>query len=131
MECKYDDYELVLSSIRERAETTFKTRNEDTLILIAEIDGIPLGYALGKIVEQEETADNGTGKMGLFDELFVDVSARGFGIGRKLIDNVTHWMEEKGISRIKLHAYSWNNNAKRLYEKYGFKEYAVSYEKFI
>ncbi|KJR44345.1 hypothetical protein UF75_5274 [Desulfosporosinus sp. I2] len=99
--------------------------------MIAEIDGIPLGYALGKIVEQEETADNGTGKMGLFDELFVDVSARGFGIGRKLIDNVTHWMEEKGISRIKLHAYSWNNNAKRLYEKYGFKEYAVSYEKFI
>ena len=131
IECKYDDYELVLSSIRERAKATFKNRNEDTLILIAEIDRIPIGYALGKIFEQEGTTDNGTGKMGLFDELFVDVSTRGFGIGRKLIDAVTHWMKEKGINRIKLHAYSWNNNAKRLYEKYGFMEYAVSYEKFI
>lgn len=131
IECKYDDYELVLSSIRKSAEATFKNRNEDTLILIAEINGIPVGYAFGKIFEQEETTDNGTGKMGLFDELFVDVSTRGFGIGRKLIEEVTHWMKEKGINRIKLHAYSWNNNAKRLYEKYGFKEYAVSYEKYI
>lgn len=40
-------------------------------------------------------------------------------------------MKEKGVNRVKLHAYSWNNNAKKIYERNGFKEYAVSYEKFI
>lgn len=130
-ECKYDDYELVRDSIRERAEETFCKRNENTLILIAEVDGVPMGYALGRIYEEEKTADNGTGLVGLFDELFVDDRARGLGIGKRLIDEVTLWMKEEGISRIKLHAYSWNENAKKLYEKYGFREYAVSYEKFI
>lgn len=131
MECKYDDYELVLKSIRNNAEGIFKNRNKDTLIIIAEIDREPVGYALGKIFEEEKTVDNGTGKIGLFDELYVDDRARGFGIGKKLIKEVIYWMKEKGIHRIKLHVYSWNNNAKTLYEKYGFKEYAVSYEKFI
>jgi len=76
-------------------------------------------------------ADNGTGRMGLFDELFVDAVARGLGVGQKLLDKTISWMKEKGINRIKLHAYSWNNQAKRLYEKKGFREYAVSYEIFM
>ena len=69
--------------------------------------------------------------MGLFDELFVDAVARGLGVGQKLLDKTISWMKEKGINRIKLHAYSWNNQAKRLYEKKGFREYAVSYEIFM
>ena len=131
IECKYDDYELVLDSIRIEAEKAFKNRNEDTLILIAEIDGKPIGYVLGKIYEEDKTAANGTGKIGLLDELYVDDIARVSGIGKKLIDEVIRWMRKKEISRVRLHAYSWNNNAKRLYEKYGFKEYAASYEKLI
>ena len=40
-------------------------------------------------------------------------------------------MKENRISRVKLHAYSWNDNAKKLYERNGFREYAISYETFI
>jgi GNAT superfamily N-acetyltransferase len=130
-ECKYDDYESVLISIKNRAEEIFNNTSEDTLILIAELEGSPVGYALGKIFQQDETADNGTGFMGLFDELFIDNTARGYGIGQKLIDEMMKWMKDKGVNRVKLQAYSWNNNAKRIYEQNGFKEYAVSYEKFI
>ncbi len=131
IECKYDHYELVLEAIKQKAEITFNNRNEDTLILIAEIDDLPVGYALGKIFEEEYTADNGTGKIGLIDEVFVDYGARGLGIGKTLIREVACWVQERGTNRIKLHVYSWNVNAKRLYEKCGFKEYAVSFEKFI
>lgn len=131
IESKYDDYELVINSITKHAQETFNIRNENTLILIAEIDGEPAGYALGRIFEESETADNGTGRMGLFDELFVDDKARGLGLGQKLLDETIKWMKEQGINRIKLHAYSWNAHAKRIYERNGFKEYAVSYETFI
>lgn len=130
-ECKYDNYELVINSIIRNAQEKFDSRNEDTSILIAELEGKPVGYALGRIFEEDETADNGTGRMGLFDELFLDDTARGLGMGQKLFDETINWMKEKRINRIKLHAYFWNNNAKRLYERNGFREYAVSYEKFI
>lgn len=130
-ECKYDDYEMVADSIKRKAEETFDSWDENILILIAEVDGRPAGYALGRIFEEEDTADNGTGRMGLFDELFVDEAARGLGLGQKLMDEAMKWFKDKGIARVKLHAYTWNGNAKRLYEHNGFHEYAVSYEKFI
>lgn len=130
-ECKYDNYEIVIDSIKRKAEETFVNRNEDTYILIAELEGNPVGYALGRIFEANTISDNGTGRMGLIDELFLDNSARGLGLGQKFIDQIINWMKEKKINRVKLHAYSWNCNAKRLYEKNGFTEYAVSYETFI
>jgi len=130
-QCKYDDYKSVIKSIQKNTEETFNNINENIIILIAELEGNPVGYVLGRIFEENETSDNGTGRIGLLDELFVNDTARGFGLGQKLIDETIMWMKEKKIKRIKLHAYSWNNNAKRLYERNGFSEYAVSYETFV
>lgn len=128
---RYDDYETVLATITKKAAETFDQRDNQIHILLAFLNGVAVGYALGRIFDQEETADNGTGRMGLFDELFVLDEARGHGIGKKLIDSLLDWFKDEEIHRIKLHAYSWNNNAKQLYERLGFKEYAVSYEKFL
>ncbi|MEH7444501.1 GNAT family N-acetyltransferase [Bacillus sp. JJ1122] len=130
-ECTYDNYESVINTIKQNAYETFNSRNDDTLILIAELEGTPVGYALGRIFEENEAADNGTGRMGLFDELFLEDAARGHGLGQRLLDETVNWMKDKGINRIKLHAYSWNDHAKKLYARNGFKEYAVSYETFI
>ncbi|MFA8451174.1 MAG: GNAT family N-acetyltransferase [Bacteroidales bacterium] len=129
--CKYDDYDLVLESIKEKADLSFNTRNEKLSIFIAEINGSPVGYALGRIYEEEKTADNGTGKIGLIDELYVDENIRQCGVGNKLINEVILWIKSRGINRVKLHAYSWNKNATHMYEKLGFDEYAVSLEKYI
>lgn len=128
---KQDDHEAVLACIRQRAAETFEAPCEDTLILIAEEGGSPLGYALGRIYEEDPCADNGTGRTGLFDELYVDASARGCGLGQKLLDETMAWFVSKGIRRIKLHAYSWNVTAREIYKRNGFEEYAVSYEKYI
>ncbi len=129
--CKYDDYTLVVEAIQKKAGETFDGRDENTLILMAEVSGEPVGYALGRIFMAEPTADNGTGRMGLFDELFLDDRARGMGLGQMLMDETLAWMKQQGISRVKLHAYSWNVHAKKIYERNGFREYAVSYEAFI
>lgn len=120
-ECKYDAYDIVRCSIQEKALKTFENRSANTIILFAELDNKPIGYVLGNILKEDNTSDNGTGDIGLLDELYVEDLARGLGIGRKLIDEVCKWMKEKEVSRIKLHAYSWNHNAKALYEKHGLK----------
>lgn len=124
-------YSLVVKAVRKKAEKTFINRDEGTLILIAELENKPVGYALARIYQENEAAENGTGIMGLFDELYIDDMARGAGPGQNLLDETMKWMKEQGINRVKLHANSWNDNAKRLYERNGFKEYVVSYEAFI
>ena len=129
--CKYDDYETVISRIKSKSITIFENRNSDILILIAELKNEPVGYVLARIYEEDKTADNGTGRIGLLDELFIDESARGLRIGQDLINQVIAWFKVKGINRIKLHAFSWNEVAKRVYEKNGFREYAVSYELYV
>ena len=126
-----DDCDLVMNAIQKKAVETFNNRDEDSLILLAECDSQPVGYALGRIYKEDETADNGTGRMGLLDELFVNESVRGLGIGDQLIDETLEWLKEEGINRVKLHAYSWNTKAKKIYERKCFKEYAVSYETYI
>jgi len=131
IKCKYDDYELVTKAIVEKVRTAFQNRDENTLYLVAESDQIPLGYVFAKIYEETQTADNGTGRVGLLDELFVDEKARSMGLGQKMIDETIKWFQANNICRVKLHAYSWNQSAKTIYEKNGFTEYAVSYEKFI
>lgn len=129
--CKYDDYDEILKKIENEAETSFDARDNDTSILIAELAGKPVGFAVGRIYEEDETADNGSGRMGLFDKLYLGDSARGFGLGQRLLDETMAWFRQKGISRVKLLAFSWNDHAKAIYERNGFKEYAVSYERFL
>lgn len=129
--CKYDDFNQVLHAIKTKAETTFSNRMNNTLVLIAELDKKQVGYALGRIIQEEATSDNGSGRTGLFDELFIDEEARGLKLGQQLIDGVMTWMKSNGIHRVKLHAYSWNTAARKLYERNGFVEYASSFGKFI
>jgi len=128
---KQDVYEIVQKSIRDKSAKTFDNRDDNCLIFIVESEGKSIGYALGRIYEEDQCADNGTGQIGLFDELYLDKEARGHGLGQKILDEMMHWFKAKGIKRVKLHAFSWNSKAKELYEKNGFNEYAVSYEKFI
>lgn len=128
---KYDDYGAVLLAIKDHAEKTFVNRSENDFILIARVGDVPVGYVLGRIYDEDPKADNGTGRVGLLDELYLEDSARGLGLGRRLIEETMDWMKENGITRVKLHAYTWNKKAVRLYEHYGFQEYAVSYEAYI
>lgn len=130
-ECRYDDFNRVLDAIKNKAGETFNNRDDDVLILIAILNNKPAGYALGRIYREAATADNGTGRMGLFDELYVEETARGFKLGQQLTEGVMTWMKSKGIHRVKLHAYSWNTTARKLYERNGFIEYTSSFEKFI
>jgi len=131
IKCKGDNYDLVLKEIEGRAAERFEKAGESMRILVVEQEGILIGYALGEIFRENPASDNGTGEMGLLDELYLEEAARGKGLGQQLIDELMQWFESKEIKRVKLHAYTWNEQAAAVYEKNGFKPYAVSYEKFL
>lgn len=130
--CKKDDFDIVLDNIRARSELSFRDKDKEGLqIFVAEYRGSIVGYCLLRIYEEDKCADNGTGDIGLFDELYVDNSARGHGIGNSLIEKAFTWFKGRDIKRVKLHAYSWNKSAVRLYEQFGFRQYVSSYQCFI
>ncbi|MHC1734092.1 MAG: N-acetyltransferase family protein [Erysipelotrichaceae bacterium] len=130
-ECKYDDERTVYDAIAKSSKAFFEARDESSLILIAESETIQVGYAMGKILIQDPRADNGTGRYGLIDDLFVMEEARGMGLGKKLMEELHTWFTQNDIHRVKLHAYAWNQDAIKLYERNGFTPYVISLEKFI
>ncbi|MBB6453558.1 GNAT superfamily N-acetyltransferase [Salirhabdus euzebyi] len=129
---KYDYYELVISEIQRRAKEKFLQRHTQSVFLrLAILDGEAIGYVLAETYNEQAFADNGTGKMGLIDEIFVLEKTRGLGVGKKLMDEAIKWLESKKVKKMKLHAYTWNEKAIQVYEKMGFTPYAISLEKHV
>lgn len=92
-------------------------------------DGKNGGYALAVLDYPDPGNDNGTELCGFLDEVYVDEGARGLGIGAQLIDDCIDGIGHQGARRVKLQIYDWNDHARRIYEKRGFTQYAVSFEK--
>ena len=83
--------------------------------LIAEIDRKPVGFAL--FFPNYSTWE---GKPGLYiEDIFVEESARGSGIGRMLIAAVAKIAESRGCARIDLAVLDWNP-ARGFYNRIGF-----------
>ncbi len=126
-----DDVDSVLEAVKSQALRFFHGSDETCQVLVALHQQRPVGYVLARIYEEAPEADNGTGTMGLLDQIYVRESARGMGVGQRLLAAAMEWFATKGISRVKLHSYAWNRGAQSLYEKMGFRPYAISYEAFI
>lgn len=71
-ECIVDDYKIVLRAIKEKAEDRFESNDENVQIFVWENDSQIVGYAVGEIYHENMINDNGTGDIGLFDELYLD-----------------------------------------------------------
>ena len=61
----------------------------------------------------------------LIDALAVSADERGKGIGSKLLHSVIDYARSNGFYRIKLEVVETNQNARRFYERIGFKEFKV------
>ena len=84
-------------------------------VLIAELDGVPAGFAL--FFHNYSTF---LARRGLYlEDLFVRPEHRGRGIGRKLLERLASIAVERGCGRFEWWVLDWNEPAIRFYESLG------------
>jgi len=83
--------------------------------VIACLDGEPVGYALFF-----PTFSTFLGKPGLYlEDLYVRPAARGFGVGRKLLEHLARLTVERGWGRLEWSVLDWNEPSIAFYKKMG------------
>ncbi|HTH54353.1 MAG TPA: GNAT family N-acetyltransferase [Edaphobacter sp.] len=83
---------------------------------IAERNGERIGCVF--LVHDREQADNSTARLRL---LLLEPSARGLGLGQRLVGQCTHFARSAGYRRILLWTNSVLDSARRIYEREGYR----------
>jgi GNAT superfamily N-acetyltransferase len=84
-------------------------------VVIAELDGVPVGFAL--FFQNFSTF---LGRPGMFlEDLYVQPHARGLGIGRALLRHLAGLAVERGCGRLDWNVLDWNAPAIGFYQKLG------------
>jgi ribosomal protein S18 acetylase RimI-like enzyme len=91
----------------------------DAVVLVAERDGVVLGYAYGVV----EGPDYMTlrGPAGMCHDLVVDPAQRGRGVGQSLLEAMLSALTARGAPRAVLMTAEQNAPAQRLFERAGFR----------
>jgi len=83
--------------------------------VIATLDGEPVGYAMFF-----PTFSTFLGKPGLYlEDLYVRPAARGFGVGRSLLEHLARLTVERGWGRLEWSVLDWNEPSIAFYKKMG------------
>ena len=110
-----------LKSIRKK----IKSRKE--IFLVAEMDQKIVGVIDGYIIDSIHYKE----KVSFLEHLCVDKKYRKKRIATELIQEFSNKSKEKGAMYIKLYAFEKNSNAIKLYNKLGFVESTILYNKKI
>lgn len=104
--------------------------NPDTPVFVYEKDGSVLGYVFCAI----RRSDSGSlvpHSTLYIDDLCVDSSARGGGIGKALYHRAEQLAREKGCHNLTLHVWEGNPGARTFYEALGMKPQYISMETIL
>lgn len=88
-------------------------------VWVIELDGAPVGYlalSLGFSIEVG-------GRDALIDELYLEEAARGRGVGRRALAFAEQECRKLGVRRICLEVERHNQDARRIYERAGFRDH--------
>jgi len=98
----------------------------DAFVMVAEVDGIAVGYALAHMRGEEESWQTGP-RIAELETLAVLPGQRGNGIGRRLVDAVHAELRRLGVAQLGVSVISANADAIRFYERLGLLPFCVSY----
>ena len=99
-------------------------KNEE--IYIAKVDKEIVGYIIFNIKEKENPSMRYRKQLNI-DAICVDEKYRGKGIGTKILDNIKEIAKNKGCTDLYLTVNQENENAIKVYEKFGFKVKNIAY----
>lgn len=97
--------------------------SEDHDVLVAERDGVIVGFACLKYVERPESPYRLACRFLEIEEIGVDENCRRSGAGRALVEAARRIAKEKDFPRIDLNMWSFNDSALAFYESVGFTTY--------
>jgi ribosomal protein S18 acetylase RimI-like enzyme len=99
--------------------------DDDGCLLAVARDGSGqvIGHLVGKLTGPDALR---TCRLAILESLRVDPSARGAGVGSRLIENFLHWAREKDAEVASVSAFAANGGALRLYERHGFRPQTVT-----
>lgn len=86
-------------------------------VLVAELDGDPVGYLAGQVMEAGKV---GGGSVGDIDLIAVDQNARGRGLGSGLVAAWLDWLASRGIKECRVVTQARNLVALRFYQQQDF-----------
>ena len=95
----------------------------DVLVMVAERDGVVVGYSYAGIEGQDWMTLRGPA--GVIHDLVVDAEARNGGVGRALLEATIAALERRGAPRVVLSTAARNEAAQRLFARAGFRRTMV------
>ena len=99
-------------------------KSTEEIILVIEINNIIIGYVKFKYNTKAT-------KFIWIDEIVIDNDYKKKGYGKTLITEVTKFAKENNCKRIELNCWSFNEDALRFYEKIGFVQQRIIFEKEV
>src|SRR5690349_17385886 len=91
------------------------------LVFLAEVDSVPVGYAYAEVIHRYETPFTYAFDMIYLHHISVRPKHRERGAGRALIEAVLSAASERGIDLVTLDVWSFNEEARRFFQRRGFK----------
>ena len=100
------------------------TSSDKYFSIIAEIDGKPVAYLVGK----EKNYEYRNNKVGEIDNMGTSPKFRSKGIGSQLVNEFKKWCKSKGITYISACTYYESSRVIRFYKKQGLKPIDINLE---
>lgn len=94
-------------------------------MLIAEVDGEPVGFAAGIICTLMSQGDLSTHieeRYGRVTELYVQPASRRQGIAQRLLAQLDRHFARAGCAAVRIEVFAPNPGARRFYERLGYRE---------
>jgi ribosomal protein S18 acetylase RimI-like enzyme len=99
---------------------TDRLNDEDSRVAIATLDSHPVGYIWFEVQTREQDALHLHRRRIYVHHIAVDESARGAGVGTKLLDQAESEAERVGISNVLLDAWTSNSTAQGFFGARGY-----------
>ena len=125
-----DDFEQVLTATRSYLDEVLQ-RGPDCMTLLALEDDRLAGYAVVTVHDPNPLSSSGVVRTGSIDELFIDRTCRGQGVGTALVKHACGWLASQGARRVEVGAYAWNTAGIAFYEREGFTPWTITLTRSI
>lgn len=112
---------LLVDAVEEGYRWWFEKQLTDpaAVLLFAELDGVPCGYAYARLEPRDWNAL--LEACAALHDIYVADDARGRGVASALLDAVKGAVRAKGAPRLVLHTATQNEAAQRLFARHGFR----------